>query len=321
MGSGLVDFTELRDLSVQRTQRSVQEILTQRGMHEQMSPHGLTVRECVASDDHQNPLPILFALDTTGSMRLVPERLIKKDLLHLLTSLESTGATNGQTPQICFCGVADTSDSTPFQMGQFEADNRMDGWLQKINLGGGGGAEYMYEAYGLVLYALARKTKCDIWQRGKKGYAVITGDEMCPSSLSRQTIQKVFGDDVPHNLSLKELLAEAQEKWNLYFFYVATGSYQEENIERIYDFWKNLLGDHAVRLNQHATALPEILTAIIGINERVFSAEDVPVDLRELGCEEEIVLAAAKALGVDPQLPKNAAAQGAKKRRRGPKEL
>jgi hypothetical protein len=169
MGSGLIDFTELRDLSVQREKKDVHEILAQRGMHEQMNPHSLTVRECVASDDHRNPLPILLALDTTGSMKRVPERLIKKDLLHLLTSLESTAATNGQTPQICFCGVADTRDSTPFQMGQFEADNRMDSWLQKINLGGGSGSEDMHEAYGLVLYALARKTKCDIWQRGKKG--------------------------------------------------------------------------------------------------------------------------------------------------------
>jgi hypothetical protein len=100
-----------------------------------------------------------------------------------------------------------------------------------------------------------------------------------------------------------------------------TGSYGEENIGPIYKFWKKLLGDQAVQLNQDATALPEILTAIIGINEGVFRAEDVPVDLRELGRDEEIVLAAARALGVDPQLPTGAPPQDAKKRRRVPTEL
>jgi hypothetical protein len=319
MGGGQVDFSELRGRTEERASRSVRQILTQHDIHELLNPRGIKHRECVGGDDHPNPLPIAIVIDGTGSMMRVPERLVKNDLLHLLTSLERTGATKNYTPQICFCAVADTSDTAPFQISQFEADNRMDDWLQKIFLGGGGGSEYMHEAYGLALYALARKTKCDIWKNGGKGYAIIAGDEMCPSMLKRNDIESVFGDKVPRDIPLEDLLTEVREKWHLYFFYVATGCYGAGSIETIYQSWQRLLGDRAIRLDADATALSEIATAVIGINEKVFTAKDVPIDLRELGCDERIVRATADALGVSPGQSGKAAPVSQK--RRGPKEL
>jgi len=320
MGWGQANISELKDRAVARADKSVRHILTSEGLHEQMNPRNMKVRECIACDDHPNPLPIALVLDTTGSMERVPERLLKHDLPNLLTCLERTGATKGYMPQVCFCGVADTGDFAPFQFGQFEADNRMDDWLQKISLGGGGGSERMHEAYHLPLYALARKTKCDIWKTGGKGYAMIAGDELCPDVLSRHAIEGVFGDRVPHDIKTKDLIAEVQEKFNLYFLCVATGFYGPQTIDVIFAGWKHLLGNRAIKLDRNATALPEIMTALIGINEGVFTAEEVPVDLRELGCDAAIVNATAAALGVNPGQSRGDTPDG-NKRRRGPKPL
>ena len=300
MGGGRVDFAELSSrVAARQTATHVEEVFTQRELHEKMQPHRMTHRECIASDDHLDPLPIAFVLDTTGSMNHVPQKLARQDLLRLLNRLTEMASTGKSTPQICYCGVADTQDETPFQVGQFETDNRMDGWLTKIHVGGGAGPERMHEAYNLALYFLARKTTCDVWKKGGRGIAFITGDEFCPATHSRNVVAKVFGDELVDDLSTADLLKEVRDKWNLFFLYVKTGSYPGYE-ERIFQAWQTLLGPNAIRLDADATALPEVVSALVGITQGVYQAEDVPQDLRELGCDEQIVAATAKALNVGP---------------------
>lgn len=322
MGGGHVDFEELQGrVDARATATHPTQVLTQQGQHEKMRPQGMTARECLASDDHLDPLPIAIMLDTTGSMGHVPANLAKRDLLRMLNRLTQMASAGAQTPQICYCGVADTLDATPFQPGQFEADNRMDDWLTRIHLGGGGGSESMHEAYGLALYFLARKTKCDIWKTGRKGFAFITGDEMCPRTLSKHVIREVFGDEVKHDIDVQTLIAEVREKWYLFFLYVETGHYGRENIEPIYRSWHELLGTNVIRLDHDATGLPEVVSALIGIMRGVFKAEDVPQDLRQLGCEEPIVTAVARALQVGPGDAAKAGSEKPSARRRGPTAL
>ena len=318
MGGGRVDFEELRERSVARASKPSHEVLSQRGLHEGMDPSKLKVRECLASDTSPKPLPIAFVLDTTGSMGHLPLRLAKEDLLRLLNRLTQTAAVGQSNPQICFAGVADTHDETPFQVGQFEADNRMDDWLTKIHIGGGSGSETMHEQYGLALYFLARKCKCEIWDRNGKGYAFIAGDEKCPSTLMSADIARVFGDRVNDDVKLADLLEEVGKKWNLFFLYAATEAYGPENVEPIWGFWKKLMGSNAIRLDKEATAVPEIVSALIGIGEGVFKADEVQRDLLQLGCDQKIVGAVATALGLEPE-----GATGDEKpaKKRGPKAL
>jgi hypothetical protein len=280
-----------------------------------MTPYKKT-RECLASDTSPEPVPIAFFLDVSGSMGHVPDKLMRHDLHHLYEKLTTMGSIGNQNPQICMCGVADF-DCNDLQVGEFEANAEMDTWLTRIQIGGGGGSERMHEAYMLALYMLARHTRCDCWKRQRKGHVFITGDEMCNPLLTRRQVESVFGDDIPSDLDLESLLEETRQKWNVSFLYVHTDFYSGQG-PSIWNYWQKLLGNDAYRMDGEATGLPELVAAIIGMNEGVFSADQVPADLLALGTDATIVKAVAESLRVD--MPRDGGDVGTKRRRR-PKRL
>lgn len=306
MGRGMPNIDELRDIGAARATAPAA-VFTSTTIHEQMVARGIVTRECLASDTSQNPLPIMYFLDTSGSMGHVPQQLATHDLPRTLIRFTEMGSVGSLDPQICFCGVADYSDRAPIQIGQFERDNRMDDWLTRMHLGGGAGSEHMHEAYPLALYAAAHKTTCDIWKNGKKGYVFITGDEMCPKTLSKYHVRQIFGDDVPQDISTEQLIEALNDRWNLFFLYVATNSYRENTVETIWKHWQKRLGKNAIRLDANATALPEITSALIGITEGHYKASEVPKNLVSIGCTADIVRAAALALNVPDTDSKQAA--------------
>ena len=86
-------------------------------------------------------------------------------------------------PHILVGAIGDAHcDDYPFQVGQFESDNRFDEQLRSIILEGGGGGQLM-ESYGLAYRFAAYHTALDCYEkRGKEGYFFTTGDE-CPGRL------------------------------------------------------------------------------------------------------------------------------------------
>src|SRR5690606_17085408 len=108
-------------------------------VHPKLDPHGVTVRESRDSADHPEALAIAVLFDVTGSMGNVPRTLQTKlpDLLGLLLRKGYV-----EHPHILFGAIGDaTCDRAPLQIGQFEADNRMDDDLERILLEGGGGGQ------------------------------------------------------------------------------------------------------------------------------------------------------------------------------------
>lgn len=293
------NIDELMDKAAARQQQTQAEI-TAATVHEAnlMSPYGITFRECLASDNQPLPLAISFNMDTSGSMGIVPENLCKGDLPHLMERMTQMSSCGNQNPQLSMNGVADLRDKFPIQVGQYEGDNRFDDWLVRIQIRGGSGSERLHEAYMLALYVAARKTSCECWSRQKKGHLFITGDEMCNPILCASDVKRIFGDTIDQDLHLNQLIKEVRLKWHLSFLYVHTGWYGEEG-KIIWPYWQQLLGNDAYWLDGKAKGLPEIVSAIIGINEGVFTADQVPQDLIELGCETTIVQAVAKALRVE----------------------
>lgn len=294
---------ELKERAEARKHLTQQQITQEAAAPDLMNPHGIKARECLACDTHPNPIPTMFVMDTSGSMKRIPYDLVKGGLPHLLERQSQMGSIGNGSSQICMCGNADLTDKHPFQFGQFEGDNRIDDWLTRIQIGGGGGSEIMHEAYTLGLYAASRKTKCACWKRRRKGHLFITGDELCNPILTVADVARIFGDTIKQDLSLEALLRETRKKWFVSFLYVHTGSYREQGETTIWPFWQNLLGNDAYRLDAKATGLPELVNAIIGINEGQFTAEQVPQDLLELGCEAEICKAVAASLRLPEPTP------------------
>src|SRR3954470_1174606 len=159
-------------------------------VHQMLDPYGLGTRESRDSADHPDSNAILISLDVTGSMDRVV-RGIHHDLPHLHELL--LGHKYLPHPQILFAAVGDaTCDRVPLQVGQFESDNRMDQNLENLILEGGGGGQKT-ESYELMLYAAARHTAIDCWEkRQRKGYLFLIGDEMAYPDVDRHAVRRLI---------------------------------------------------------------------------------------------------------------------------------
>ena len=114
---------------------------TSRSMDEKLNPKNV-MRECCNTDEHPNTIPVILALDVTGSMGGACEETalaLGKIVGDLFEKFKDV--------QIMVMGIGDRSyDSAPIQISQFESDVRIAEWLDKIWLERGGGGN-SFESY------------------------------------------------------------------------------------------------------------------------------------------------------------------------------
>src|SRR5438552_428742 len=134
--------------------------VAQRAVHPELDPYG-KLRECM------NETPIVVAMDVTRS-RGDDSRIIYAKLPMFMGQLLLQNYVPG--PAISFAAIGDASagDAAPLQVGQFEADNRLDKVLSNIWLEEGGGGSGQ-ESYELAAYYYARHAKLAALERGGKG--------------------------------------------------------------------------------------------------------------------------------------------------------
>lgn len=234
----------------------------QRKAHADLDPKGIDVRESRDSDEHPTTVAIAVFFDVTGSMRTVPRQL-QKALPELLGQVLDNGYV--EHPQILFGAVGDKySDAIPLQIGQFESDNRMDDQLDLLVLEGGGGGSFE-ESYELALYAAARHTSIDCEEkRGHKGYLFLIGDETAYPTVDAKTVAKVFDDGLQSDIPLADILAEAQQKYEVHFI-IPGGSSHFSN-QKLKDFWTDLLGQN-VHYVDGVDVIAKEIAHIIGVGE------------------------------------------------------
>jgi hypothetical protein len=236
------------------------------GIDSKMDPKGVKLRESCDSDAHPESNAIIVEFDDTGSMGGIPV-LFAQDKLPGLMKMLLTQNTIPH-PQILFAAVGDFfSDDAPLQIGQFESGLEMDDWLTKLYLEGGGGGGN-HESYLMGLYWAATHTKMDcLDKRGKKGYLFQIGDENYYPKLTAEEIKAVTGDTVQGDLTAEEVVAMAEEKFEVFRICVATSGYPDGNL----DSWKKLLGQRAVFLKDPALVC-EFIASQIASMEGVDSA-------------------------------------------------
>lgn len=215
------------------------------------------VREARDSEEHPESFPIIIALDVTGSMGSIPNKLVKHDFPEIMKKILETGI---KDPQICFVGIGDHEcDDVPLQVGQFESsDELMESWLTGIYLEGGGGGNDG-ESYSLAWYFAARHTDIDSFnKRNKKGVLITIGDEPFLKSIPKDTLQELFGEGQA-DVKSTDIYKEACEKWDIYHINVKDYSGSRPSVKKRWD----LLGDHLI--NTQSSDGSDIIDIIPGI--------------------------------------------------------
>ena len=290
MGYGGYSFEAHRAITSSRAALPTQSVFAQRECHALMRPYGIKVRECRDSPEHPATLPIILALDVTGSMGEIPAQLAKLELPHLMKSLMDAGV---RDPQVLFMAIGDAfHDRAPLQVGQFESKAElMDQWLTWSWLEGQGGP-HGNESYELALYFVARHVEADALRlRKKRGYLFLTGDEKPYPMLSRQAVKTVCGDDIDDDVLLRDLVDDVRRSVEPFFLIpdLERRAFAEST-------WRDLLGDRVIAMESpHDTTA--VIGAIVAMNEGALADLDaVGRTLTEHGTARERVGAVVRAL-------------------------
>lgn len=207
-------------------------------LNEQLNPKNV-IRECCNSEEHPNTIPVILALDVTGSMggacQEMAEALgvIMEQLYKKFKDIE-----------IMVMGIGDLAyDKAPIQISQFESDVRIAEWLDKIYMEHGGGGN-SYESYTAAWYMGLRHTKLDAYDKqGRKGIIITMGDEPLNPYLPKTELSNVTGDSLQGDIETKDLFKDASEKFDIY--HIAVDSPQDSYSyyeKRIKESFGNLLG-------------------------------------------------------------------------------
>jgi hypothetical protein len=268
MGYGDYSYTAHQEIVDQRSSKSKDEVFTQRTVHPLMNPFGVGMRESRDSAEHPNSLPIVFALDVTGSMGDIPDQLARKELPGFMKALLDGGVMDAQ---VMFMAFGDfTCDRGPLQVGQFESTAEdMDRWLTWSWLEGGGGGNDG-ESYDLAMYFAARHTDTDsIRKRGKRGYFFMTGDEPPFPRTGRNVVKSAIGDDINADLPLDQVAEELSRLYHPFFLVPDQG-----RRARCEKRWRKVFGDHVICMDSPADTC-HVAAALVGLGEGVFHDLDM----------------------------------------------
>ena len=251
---------------------NTQEVYKARYLSDELNPKNV-MRECCDTDEHPNTLPVILALDVTGSMGTAATEVAKK-----LGVIMGDIYDDDDIPDVEFCVMAIGDlycDSAPIQISQFESDVRIAEQLDKVWFEGGGGGN-KWESYTAAWYMGVNHCKLDCWKRGKRGIIITLGDEQLNPELQAPKISKFVGDENREDIDTKALYAEACEKYEIHHISVDDrhSSYRHNNYnDRVDKSWKPLLGQnyHVCKISELAGAIAEIVSGNTGSGDAVFS--------------------------------------------------
>lgn len=267
MGYARWDPSAWSDYRRSTSGRSRDELFASREMRDHLNPRLIGRRESRDSDLNPASTPIIVAVDVTGSMGMLAENLVRQGLRPLFEEIiERRPVTD---PHVMAMAIGDAwCDRAPLQVTQFEADLRVAEQIQGLWIEGGGGGND-HESYNLPWYFAATRTSVDSMEkRSKKGYLFTVGDEPCPPVLTSDHIRHVFGDGDQPDLGSGEVLAMAEQSWEVFHLMVEEGHYHRRNPLAVRSSWANVLGQRALPLTDH-TRLAEVIVSAIEVNEGV----------------------------------------------------
>ena len=190
--------------------RGAQDMYQSRQLDPQLNPYKVN-RECCDSREHPETVPVILALDVTGSMggaclkTAASLNVIMQNILDEYRDVE-----------FMVMGIGDLAyDKAPIQISQFESDIRIAEQLDKIWFERGGGGN-SFESYTAAWYMGLYHTSLDCWKRGKKGIIITMGDEPLNPYLPAEPLANVTGDSLQGDVETRSLYREALQKFEIF---------------------------------------------------------------------------------------------------------
>ena len=191
-----------------------QQLFTRRNLHPALNPKDV-MRECCDSADHPQTIPVILALDVTGSMGVASAEVAKK-MNEVMTRLYG----NIRDVEFMVMGIGDLAyDRVPIQISQFEADIRIAEQLDQVYMEHGGGGN-CYESYTAAWYMGLYHTRLDCWKRGRKGLIITMGDEPMNPYLPKAPLSAATGDFLQQDVETRALYRDTLEKYDVYHIHV-----------------------------------------------------------------------------------------------------
>lgn len=266
MGSGSWSPDDFATRTSTLKSEPVHKVFSGTSMKSDLDPKNFAFRESRDSVDHPKSTAMIFACDVTGSMGEYAKAIAVDSLGKLFSEVLDRKPISD--PQLMFMGVGDVAatDLAPFQVSQFESDNRILDQLTDLYIEGGGGGNYS-ESYTLPWYFAAMRTTTDCFEkRGQKGYLFTSGDECCPDILTAAQLRKVFGPGEYRNYSSAELFEMASKMYHIFHVVIKQGSHCVHSFDRVKESWKSILPQNTIILEDH-TKLAEVIVSTIQIIE------------------------------------------------------
>lgn len=233
---------------------SAQKMYSQRGIAAELNPYKV-IRECCETEEHPNSLPVITALDVTGSMGPAAIEvagklgIVMKDIYGM-----------GKDVEFMVMGIGDLAyDRAPIQIGQFESDIRVAEQLDKIYFEGGGGGN-RYESYTAAWYMAARHTKLDCLARGCRGVIITLGDEPLNPYLPQKRLEELTGDRLQGDVETADLLREVRERYEVYHIFVRHGgNYYEAEARKSFGKYLDRKHLYFCRVEEIAKTITDIV--------------------------------------------------------------
>ena len=247
MGSGTVSHSSMRSYATSlgrtydtTTGRTTGQTFEARSIDPSLDPRRFKVRECCNSDEHPNTIPVILALDVTGSMGEACSETAAA-LGTIILDLYK----HHKDIEICVMGIGDLAyDSAPIQMSQFESDIRIAESLDKVYMEHGGGGN-SYESYTAAWYMGLKRTRLDCYDKQqRKGIIITMGDEPLNPYLPAYKLNDAIDATEQADIETRQLYQEASRKFDIFHIAVDSPSDSYRNYaERIANSFGQVLGD------------------------------------------------------------------------------
>ena len=261
------------------TGRAVGQTYTARYLDESLDPKKFKIRECANSDEHPNTVPVILALDVTGSMGDACAETAAA-LGVIMTELYK----KFKDVEFCVMGIGDLAyDDAPVQMSQFESDVRIAEALDKIYMEHGGGGN-SYESYTAAWYMGLKRTKLDAFDKqGRKGVIITMGDEPLNPYLPKRELNGFTNSSEQDNVETEALYKQVTEKFDVYHIAIDDPGCSYRYYEhRIKESFGKVLGQNfkISTIDNLSNTIVECIAHSIEGNSGLIVENEVPADNR-----------------------------------------